>query len=64
MPSCCRVRHSRFSLPIEDETRHVVDAQLLNEDVAVMAYDRGQTQISCISLVKVRIPFVPQDRND
>ncbi|KAJ3551861.1 hypothetical protein NM688_g4467 [Phlebia brevispora] len=54
------VRHSRFSLPFEDEDanpRHVVDAHLLNNNMIVVGYNEGYTQVSCVTLMEGRRPM-------
>lgn len=53
----CSVRLSQLSLPIEkdDEAglRHVVDAHLLRDDLVVLGYSHGRTQVTCLPLDEV-----------
>ncbi|TFK93863.1 hypothetical protein K466DRAFT_47608 [Polyporus arcularius HHB13444] len=45
-----KMRISTYSLPVEDDARHVEDACLIGDDTVVVGYNRGPCQVSLISV--------------
>ncbi|KAI0721875.1 hypothetical protein C8T65DRAFT_629499 [Cerioporus squamosus] len=45
-----KTRISTYSLPVEDDARHVEDACLIGDDTVVVGYNRGPCQVSLISV--------------